>query len=295
MNGPQSGNGAGPQTPPLRLGGMALRNGLVIHGPSAWAAAARTSEGRIEVASGPKPSFARGRLGAIPLVRGPLRLAEAFAVVPTARARLRSARLPLEDRRVIVVALGTAVASRWMRRLGEATAPRGSATLRESVIALLGVLPATAALRDRDLAAYHGVEHKAIGAYERGSRDPAEAPKEHARCGSNLIAPLLFLSVAGQVIADRLATRPGPLPRALAGLASVSAAVEVFAYAERNPESGLGRAVHGIGHEIQRLLSTREPTPQQLEVGSAALEAVLREEALAGGVQGPREAADTLY
>ncbi len=47
----------------LRLGGMALRNGLLIHGPTSWAAAARTPDGRIEVASGPKPVFRRGDLG----------------------------------------------------------------------------------------------------------------------------------------------------------------------------------------------------------------------------------------
>ena len=34
----------GPE-PPLRLGGMALRNGLLIHGPTAWAAAARAADG----------------------------------------------------------------------------------------------------------------------------------------------------------------------------------------------------------------------------------------------------------
>ena len=84
------GNGAGPDSP-LRLGGMALRNGLLIHGPTSWAAAARTSDGRIEVSSGPKPVFSRGRLGSTPLLRGPLRLAEAFAVVPVARRRLPSA------------------------------------------------------------------------------------------------------------------------------------------------------------------------------------------------------------
>ena len=36
---------------PLRLGGMALRNGLLIHGPTSWAAAVRAADGRIEVAS----------------------------------------------------------------------------------------------------------------------------------------------------------------------------------------------------------------------------------------------------
>jgi uncharacterized protein YqhQ len=266
-----SGNGAGPDAP-LRLGGMALRNGLLIHGPTAWAAAARAQDGRIEVSSGPKPVFSRGRVGSAPLLRGPLRLAEAFAVVPIARRRLPAARLPIEDPRVLGLALATAAVSSVIRRLGPTT------VLREAVVAGLGLLPAASALRDRDLAAYHGVEHKAIGAYERGSFDPADAPKEHERCGSNLIAPLLVLSVAGQLVLDRMADRPGPAPRALAAVASVSGAVELFAYAERHPDSGIGRAVHAVGHEIQRLFSTREPTPEQLEVGQAALLEILRAE-----------------
>jgi len=45
----------------VRLGGMALRNGLLIHGPTSWAVAARTPEGDIGVASGRKPVFSRGR------------------------------------------------------------------------------------------------------------------------------------------------------------------------------------------------------------------------------------------
>ena len=59
---PPVGNGTAGEEEPLRLGGMALRNGLLIHGPRAWAAAARSREGRNEVASGPKPGFTRGRL-----------------------------------------------------------------------------------------------------------------------------------------------------------------------------------------------------------------------------------------
>jgi uncharacterized protein YqhQ len=273
------GNGAAPERK-LRLGGMALRNGLLIHGPTAWAAAARAPDGSIEVASGPKPSFARGRLGSVPLLRGPLRLAEAFAVVPVARRNLPAARLPIEDSRVLGIAVATAVASGAIRRLGRAT------VAREALIAVLGVLPAAAALRDRDLAAYHGVEHKAIGAYERGSTDPGDAPKEHERCGSNLVVPLLALSVAGQLLVERLIENPGPVARGLAGLASVSAAVELFAYAERAPDSEVGRALHVTGHEIQRLLSTREPTPEQLAVGSAALREILRAEAGDSGRSG---------
>ena len=53
-------NGGGPEAPaePLRLGGMALRNGLLIHGPTHWAAAVRDSGGEIAVASERKPELA---------------------------------------------------------------------------------------------------------------------------------------------------------------------------------------------------------------------------------------------
>jgi uncharacterized protein YqhQ len=264
---------------PLRLGGMALRNGLLIHGPTSWALAARTPDGRIDVASGAKPVLARGRLGDVPLLRGPLRLAEALALVPLARLRLPSARLPLEDGRVVATAVAGAAASGALRRTRPPTFGR------EAAVALIGALPALVALRDPDLAAYHGVEHKAIGAYEQGQRDPAAMPKEHRRCGSNLIGPLLLFSVAAQAILHRSIARPGPVARGLALAAGAGAAVEVFAYADRNPATPLGRAVHVPGHEIQRRFSTREPTPEQLEVGRAALQAVLRAE---------HEAADTV-
>ena len=236
-----SGNGAGPQR--MRLGGMALRNGLLIHGPTSWAAAARASDGSIRVASGAKPSFA-GSAGGVPLLRGPLKLAEALAVVPLARRRLPEARLPFEDSRVLLAALAVTVAGGALRR-GEASSPA-----RESIAAALGLLPAAVALRGSELAAYHGVEHKAIGAYEQGRSDPAAVAKEHERCGSHLIAPLLVLSVA----------------------------VELFAWCERNPDSSITRLVRRPGTEIQRLFATREPTPDQLEVGSAALDAILRAE-----------------
>ena len=277
-----SSNGAGPDGGgrSLRLGGMALRNGLLIHGPTSWAAAVRAPDGTIEVGSGPKPVFARGRLASIPLVRGPLRLAEALAVIPIARLNVGAARLPLEDRGVVAGALAGKPARGTQR-------PRRPPPLPPQLAgAVLGALPAIAALRDPDLAAYHGVEHKAIGGYEQGT-DPADVPKEHQRCGSNLIVPMLALSIIGQLVVERLARKPGPLVRALAAAGGVGIAVELFAFAERNPGSVVGQAVHRPGYEIQRLLSTREPTPEQLEVGVAALSEVLRAEQLAAdGGQG---------
>ncbi len=255
----------------LRLGGMALRNGLLIHGPTSWAAAARDQDGEIQVASGPKPALAPDLAARVPLLRGPLKLAEAFLLIPTVRLKLRSARLPFEDVRVLAAMFIASSASRALRR------KKASAT-GELVQAVLGLAPAMVALSDRNLAAYHGAEHKAIGAYEAGSDDPASATKEHDRCGSNLVAPILVLSTAGQLLLERALEEPGPVARAAVGVASASLAAEMFAWSERNPESAAARAFHKPGHEIQRLIATKEPTPEQLEVSVAALREILRVE-----------------
>jgi uncharacterized protein YqhQ len=269
----------------IRLGGMALRNGLLIHGPTHWAAAVRGPGGAIEVASSPKPVLAPRLTGRVPLLRGPIRLAEAMAVVPIVRRRLPAARLPFEDRRVIAAIAATLAASSLLRRRVPATA------LREGILQAIGTVPALVALLDSDLAAYHGVEHKAIGAYEQGSDDPAGAPKEHRRCGSNLIAPMIVLSAGGTVLLERLVEKPGPLARAGVGIGGAGIAVEMFAWSDRHSETALARAFHMPGYEIQRLIATREPTPEQLEVGIAALAEILRVESGVAG-EGQAEPSD---
>jgi uncharacterized protein YqhQ len=103
-------------------------------------------------------------------------------------------------------------------------------------------------------------------------------PKEHERCGSHLIAPMLALSIGAQLLVQRLVERPGRLARALAGTAGVSLAVELFAWNERHPGSLPARVTRAPGTAIQRVLATREPTAEQMEVGRAALAAVLEAE-----------------
>ena len=49
----------------------------------------------------------------------------------------------------------------------------------------------------------------------------------------------------------------------------------------RNPSRRVSRALSRPGTELQRRLSTSEPTAEQLEVAEAALEAVLAAEAAA--------------
>jgi uncharacterized protein YqhQ len=256
----------------LRLGGMALRNGLLIHGPTHWAAAVRAPDGSVEVASEAKPRLAPNLAARAPGLRGPLKLAEALAVLPLVRRRMPAARLPFEDRRVVAAIGSTLLATAALRKRF------GSSALREGVVQAIGALPAVVALLDRDLAAYHGVEHKAIAAYEHGDQDAADAAKEHDRCGSHLMAPLLAANVAGAALLKKVVERPRPVHGAALSLASVGLAVEVFAWSERHSASRTAKALRLPGHELQRVLGTREPTAEQLEVGRAALGEILRAE-----------------
>ena len=253
----------------LRLGGMALRNGLLVHGPSHWAAAVRAADGTVKVASGPKPRATM--LDGVPGVRGVMRLAEAFAVIPLVKRALPEARLPSQNAPVLGVMAGAAVVGSVLRR-------RTSGVRGEAASAAVSLVPALFALRGGDLAAYHGVEHKAIAAYEHGDQDAADAAKEHDRCGSHLMAPMLAANVAGAALLKKLVERPRPVHGAALSLASVGLAVEVFAWSERHTGSKAAKALRRPGHELQRVLGTREPTSDQLEVGRAALDEILRVE-----------------
>jgi uncharacterized protein YqhQ len=271
-------------TPPdkLRLGGMALANGLLVHGPTHWSAAVRDPNGDLHVASGPKPDLAGRATERVPGLRGLTKLAEAIAVIPLVKRALPAARLPMQEPKTVGAVAGAALAGQAVRRTGSQTLT----VAREAVIAGLGLLPALLALRGGDLAAYHGVEHKAIAAYEEDDPSAADAAKEHDRCGSNLVAPLLASAVAGNVAVRRAGLR-GPLADGAVALGSVAFAVEVFALAERYPDSTMAKVLRRPGYEIQRALGTREPTKEQLEVGEAALTEILRVEGAEGSETSP--------
>ena len=254
----------------LRLGGMALRNGLLVHGPTHWAAAVRTKGGEVKVASGRKPTFG-SKFDRVPGLRGVVRLGEAFAVIPLVKRALPEARLPMQDVRTLGTMAGAAAAGRALRRSG----PRTLA--RETGVALVSLAPALLALRQGDLASWHGVEHKAIAAYEQDG-ETADAQKEHDRCGSNLVAPLLVSTAAGSVAVRKAGLR-GPAAEGVVALGSLAVAVEVFGWSERHADTALAKALRRPGYELQRLLGTREPTDAQIEVGQAALAEILRREA----------------
>ena len=254
----------------LRLGGMALQNGVLVHGPRAWGAAVRLEDGTVKTGSGRKPTIAPGV--SLPFVRGPLRLAEAFAVLPALKRGLPEARLPFERPAVAVALVAASTGASLVRRSSLPAVPR------EAAVVIASIVPALVALRGEDLTRYHGAEHISIGTYESGE----PAAKEHERCGSHLVGPLTIASAVAGVAAELAPQRHRTKVRVVGALGAVGAAVEVFGWMGRHPESRLSRALARPGTELQRRISTREPSAAQLEVAEAAIRSCLdAEEAIA--------------
>ena len=248
----------------IRLGGMALANGVLVHGPNAWACAIRTDEGEIKVVARRKRLRA-ARVGN-PILRGPARLAEALALLPQVKRALPAAKLPMQSPETVVAIVGSSLAVKGIR---DTASLRPAA--QELLSSLLAFAPAIFALRGGELAAYHGAEHISIGTYEQGE----PATKEHERCGGHLIGPLLATSVLGNTLASLAPERLRNPARAVAQLGALAATTEIFGWMTRHPGNPVAQALSKPGHELQHRLSTAEPTSAQLEVAEAALAACL--------------------
>lgn len=257
---------------------MALANGLLVHGRDHWAAAIRDRDDRLVVASGRKPRLVRGPLGRVPVVRGVLRIAEGLSVLPAVRRTLPESRFAFEEGAALKVLVGSTALA--------ALARRGSRSILtgEAVGATVGLMPMLIALRGSRAAVWHAVEHKSIAAYEAGgAAEVARAQdhaKEHPRCGSNLVLPMILTTGVVNVVIRSLGRRAGTTVRLLGAGLSVGAAVELFAFADRRPAHPVARIVHGAGHAIQAGFVTREPEERDMVVGRRAMEELLEAEGI---------------
>jgi uncharacterized protein YqhQ len=255
----------------MQLGGMALRDGVLLQSDGHWAAAVRQTDGGVKVVSGSKIQLPAGEaLRRVPVVRGLVRLGEALAVLPAVRSATGAPVLPQEDPRLLAATAASAAATLALRATG-----RGSPVLREVAAVGVSLAPVLFALRDSRISRYHGAEHKSVAAYETGG-DPAAAEKEHARCGSNLIAPMVVTSLATNLLLRAAGRERQPLATFVAGLVSIGSAMELFAWMSRHQDHPLARTLGRPGIEMQRLFTTSEPSEEQLDVADTALRELMR-------------------
>ena len=133
------------------------------------------------------------------------------------------------------------------------------------------------------LFAYHGAEHKTINAYEAGAILTPEAvakyPLEHPRCGTGFLLVVMVVSV---FVFSFLGNPPWLLRYAeRIALVPVIATIsyEYIRLTARHIDIRFVRMLVTPQLALQRL-TTREPSPDMLEVSILALKSVLASEAL---------------
>ena len=247
---------------PLRLGGMALQNGLFLHGPTSWSAAVRDDDGRVHVASGAQDAATRVRAAG---AAGPRRgAAGRDGDCCCRRCARRCPRRASRSRR-------PGSAWRWRCSADGRRGAAGEQALAGPGRAARRASPAWCRRRwpcaRATWPSYHGAEHKTIGAYETGG-EAVDATKEHERCGSHLIGPLLLGTVAANALAARVPARHRNAARAGGSLAALGVAVELFGWMDRHRDSPLSRGARaararaaggGLDRGARRAPSSRWP------------------------------------
>ena len=260
----------------LRLGGMALRNGLLVHGPTHWAAAVRCADGGVRVASGPKPRVQA--FDAVPGARGVARLSEAMAVIPLVKRALPEARLPFQDKRVVAGALAAGLAG-----VGARAAARraGRASLGEAAAAGLSLAPSLLALAAAS-------SPPTTASSTRRSRPTSTAPPTRPTPPRSTTAAartswrrMLAANLAGAALLRRLSSGRARWPPARWAWCRSRPRSRSSPGPSATPSTRTARALRRPGFELQRAIGTREPDERQLEVGRAALAEILRAEGVA--------------
>jgi len=257
------------------LAGMALRNGVLMLGPTQWAVAIRERDGSIVTASEPRPAAGEKLSHEIPMLRGPVRMVNMFRTLPRIRRAVPQLRFGMESREIAAGMVVSSVVARLVRRR------YGSGAMTElfSGVSSLGLT--MLAMRGGEVAAYHGAEHKTIRGFELGE-DPAGVPKEHPRCGTQLAIPMLAFTAIATQVALALAPQSPAGARIAGQLVGLAAATELFRAAQRGKGGALARGAAAAGLKLQAVATTTEPNESQLEVAAASLDALLTAERRAG-------------
>src|SRR5476649_550806 len=283
------------------IGGQAVLEGVMMRGPRNWAVAVRKPDGEIaHVARAVDPRMARSWVWRLPIVRGVVALGESLSIgfralsVSASYAAAEEAEGDEEPAEIgrwalffsFAVAIGFAV---MLFKVSPALLtdllPISSGvwfvivegvirvTIFVAYLAILSLIPSL-----RRVFQYHAAEHKAINAYEAGEELTPETTQRHSlihpRCGT---AFLLWVMVVGVfvfalfgrpawywLIVSRIALLP-----VIAGIA-----YELIRFAGKHSDNRVLMTLLAPGLWLQ-LLTTREPTLDQLEVSIRALREVL--------------------
>ena len=277
-------------------GGQAVIEGVMIRGRRGYATAFRLADGGVEVQKHIwEPLTRRHRLLSLPIVRGTPALVDALIIgyrsltaSADVAAKGEGIKPPSPFHYALSIALALAIAIGGFVLAPSAVIQRLHAgwlvnNLVEGAIraaAFVVFIRLAALMADmRRVFQYHGAEHKVINAFEATGRYGDDEVNNyrtlHQRCGTSFIFTVLVVGIFVHALvgwptslAVRLGTRLLLLP-VVAGLS-----YEIIKLAGSHKSSRLLGALVAPGMWLQRI-TTRQPTPDQVEVARKALEAAL--------------------
>ena len=300
------------------VGGQAVLEGVMMRGVGGWAVAVRTPapdqvdpqgeridandppRGEIVVESTEVRSvLGRHRLLRLPVVRGVVALGESLGIGFKALGISANAQLPDEEEPISGFMWGLTILFSLVLSVGLFFIVPVTATnlikdqldsavlfwivegvLRTAIF--LGYLVLLSKLRDlRRTFEYHGAEHKTISCYEAGldlTPDNAQRfSRLHPRCGTSFLLIVMIVSI---FVFSPLGLLPwwALIVSRIVGIPLIAGiSFEIIKFAGRHRTHKVVRALIWPGLKLQ-LLTTREPSLDQLAVAIAAMEVVLAHE-----------------
>ena len=280
-------------------GGQALIEGVLMRGSKTAAAAMRAPNGEIVITSEPLQGIYKNSIAKLPFFRGLVILWDSLGLgmrFLTISANTQTGENEKIEGPALFITLAISLTigvgmffvlplfigqliGNWMNWNAWVV------NLLEGLIRIaiaLGYIWAVGRIPDiARVFAYHGAEHKTINGYESGVELTPENLKscslEHPRCGTAFLLTIIVLSVIIFAIL-------GPLPGAWKYISRIilvpplaSLAYEYIRWTSRHLNSPFVRMLIKPNLALQRL-TTREPSPDMLEVSIAAFKAMLEKE-----------------
>jgi uncharacterized protein YqhQ len=300
------------RVPQQAVGGQAVIEGVVMRTPSGLAIAVRKADGRIVVRDKPwRPLSRRFPVLGWPLIRGVVVLIESLregidALRFSAETAVGEEGVEGTDRGSsgfsanMALLLGAVLALVIFKGVPHVLALwiglDPTQTLFHVVdgaiklVLIVGYIAAISRMKDiQRVFQYHGAEHKSIRAFEAGAEltvaETVPFSRLHERCGTSFIVVVVGASILVYIALSPLIPRDtggGVLFQVVLILAKIlllgpvaAIAYEINRLAGKYWRSPLARLVAWPGLLMQRLLTTREPSADQIEVALTALRAAL--------------------
>jgi len=294
-----------PEQLDLAVGGQAVIEGVMMRSPTAIATAVRTPDGRIVVRKKPFHSvFRRFRFLNIPVVRGGIHLIESMglgidALMFSADQAVQEDRVEKTDKkfRDTLMMWGTVVfafalsmglffylplmITEWMGIEHSVWFNVVDGIIR--IVFFVAYLMLISLMKDMGrVFQYHGAEHMSIHAFESKKDLTVDQtrpfPTLHPRCGTSFLFFVMLISL----VVFSLMGKPDDVVERLQRLAFIPVigglAYEVIKLSGKYRDSWLVKPLIWPGLMLQKI-TTKRPDDDQIEVGLAALKAVLTPEA----------------